>query len=355
MLHKTGVVGVSIRDDIVRVLQLTYTKGVATVFAFGAAPLPKGAVVNGNVEDPVRVGETVRAVCEHAAPHAVDVTRGAACALPESKTFLRIMSLPRMPDDQVASAVKWEMEGYVPLPIDDVYYDYQHVPVLENGEEMMSIVVVAAARSVVDSYIIALKHAGLHVRCIEADSTADARAVVRPDASGGQMVVFCGDTSSRLAIVVAGVPIFAVSVPVGYQTFVTDVTRDLGVSVQEAQRLIAADGIGSYIVNDPLFDAVAPSARVLSDEIRKSADFCLQTLAQCQNVTSVVLCGKGATIKGLRSFLVKETGIPMVIADPWQNVQRAQDVLPPLSRTEALDAVTVIGLSSRTLTYADFD
>ncbi len=357
MLRKTGVVGVSVRDDIVRVLQFSYTGNTVTVHAIGKAKIPENVIVNGTVESQERLGAVIRQACDSATPHSIEEGERAICALPESKTFVRIMSLPRMPDDQIASAVQWEMEGYVPLPLADVYYDWQHVPVLEHADDqLMSVVVVASARSVVDGYIDALEHGGLRAIAIEADSVADARALMcGSDSDGGRMILYCGDTSSRLAIIVGGVPIFAVSVPVGYRTFIVDVMRALNVSAQEAERIIVADGIGSYIVKDPLFDAVLPSIHTISDEVRKSADFCLQTLSQCKQVTSVLFCGKGAMIKGLRSFIVKESGLPVRMADPWQCIERDQRTLPPLSRTEALDAVTVIGLASRKLSYADFD
>ncbi len=355
MIQKKGVVGVSVRDDIVRVLQFAFVKGRAIIHAVATAPIPQNVMDHGTVVDHRRLGETIRQACDHAKPHAIAQQADVVCALPESKTFIRIMSLPRVPEDQIAVAMQWEMEGYIPMPVEDVYYDWQRVPVLEYDENKYAIVVVAAARTVVDGYIAALKYAQLRVVGIEADSIADARAVVDHGVQSGQMILFCGDISARLAIVINGVPIFSVSIPVGYQTLVMNIVRAFGVSVKEAQRMLAVDGIGSYIDEDPLFNAVFPSITTLSNEVRRSADFCLQALAQCRQVTSILLCGKGATIKGLRSFLVREVGIATYIADPWRNVDYMTETLPLLSRIEALDAVTAIGLASRKLYYEDFD
>ncbi len=355
MAHGKGVVGVYVRDDIVRILQFSFVKKRRIVHAMATVPIPQGIMDSGTVTDRERLGEVIRQACEYAQPHAIAPRTEAICALPESKTFIRIMSLPRVSEEQIAAAVQWEMEEYIPLPAEDVYYDWQRVPVLEHDEEQYAIVVVAAARTVVDGYIAALEYAQLRVVGIEADSIADARAVVDQDVQDGQMILFCGNTGSRLAIVVAGIPIFSVTVPVGYQTLIMNAVRAFGVSAKEAQRMIAADGIGSYIDRDPLFDAVLPSITALSSEVRKSANFCQQTLAQCKDVTSVLLCGKGATIKGLRSFLVREVGIAVYVADPWRNAVYADDALPPLSRMESLDAVTVIGLALRKLHYEDFD
>lgn len=353
---KTGVVGISVHDDDVRVLQFTQTHKGLIVHAAGRARLPRGIVDSGAVQDGERLSKAIKDACDHAVPNPIKAGARAACALPESKTFVRIMMMPQMPEEQVASAVQWEIEEYIPLPLTDVYYDFQRVPQLEKEKEQMAIVVVAAAHEVVDQYMTAIEGAGLVPVCIEADSIADARAVLAQDEmQGGNMVLFCGQNTSRLAIITEGVPIFAVSVPVGIASFEADVSRAFGVSTKEAKRMIAEDGIGSYITKDPLFEAIMPSLRSLSDEVRKSADFCLKALAQCEEVSSVALCGEGALIKGLRSYLVKETGLPIAIADPWRGVDMPEQALPPLSRTESLDAVTVIGLASRDIVYEDFN
>ncbi len=67
----------------------------------------------------------------------------------------------------------------------------------------------------------------------------------------------------------------------------------------------------------------------------------------------MVVFGIGATIKGLRAYLVKESRMKIVRAHPWQNANLGFKHLPPISRDESMDMFTLIGLSLNTVTYED--
>lgn len=354
---RKGIVGVSLRDDAVRVLQFKKTSAGRIVQSHNHTPLKKGVIVSGAIKDHDQLVIALRNACQTALPKPIIMTNAqVALALPEAKTFVRIITLPKMPQEQIAQAVRWEMEEYIPLPVEEVYFDWQCVTPTRKGEKEIPIAVVATARNVVDEYTAVIRDAGMAVVSVEPDSMAEARALVHgEDVQDGAMVITCGQSQSHLSIIVDGMPLFTVTVPVGTGTFAADIMRALNVTQKEADRILTTEGIGSYITHDPLFEAVAPGMRTLAQEMRKSADFCLQTLAQCRTVRIAFIAGRGATVKGLRAFLVKESGISVKIAQPWRYVQRNEKLIPPLSRTEALDAVVVIGLASRNITYADLN
>src|SRR4030042_99470 len=84
-------------------------------------------------------------------------TNKVICSLPETKAFLRIVSLPKMKEDEIKEAIKWEMEANIPLPIDQVYYDWQLLEKKISKEPNKSdILVVAVARKEGDHFIEAL-------------------------------------------------------------------------------------------------------------------------------------------------------------------------------------------------------
>lgn len=353
---KNSVVGIAIRDDGVQVVRLTRSSGGARVAGFGVAPLPAGAVTGGAVADSALLAEGIREACRRAMPEPVGEGVDAVVAIPETKTFIRIMSLPQLPQEQLREAVRWEMEGYIPLPIDDVYYDWraaETIPPQQKGH--VSVLVVAAARTVVDGYIAAVTDAGLRLVGIEPDSVADVRALAEPSwRDESVMILWIGATQSRLSIVIGAVPIFTVSIPVGMATVTADLERAFGIATPEARRILATDGIGSHILRDPVFQAVEPGIATLAEEIRRSGSFCIQSLQHCDGINRIVLCGAGASVRGLRAFLVRRTGLPVVCADPWRNAALDPGAVPPMDRAVATDAVTAIGLALRTFSYEDF-
>ncbi len=337
--HKSFV-GVMIREDSVSVIQFGRRRRGWYVQGFAQCPLREGVVQDGTISDLPTVRATVDQACRDATPHPIKPSAPAVVALPERKTFLRVMMVPHAAESQLSTTVQFEMENHIPLPPEEVYYDFQRIPALDTKTDI-AVVLLAASRQTVDTYRAAC--ASLRIVGVEADSTADARAIC--DKRKTQLLIMCGITQTRLTAVVSGIPVFSVSIPVGISTMQADVVRALGVTPEEANTLFTHQGIGSYIDRDPLFMALQPSLQSLADALRKSSAFCAKLTSQ--EMTTAVLYGKMALWRGLRAKLVAETGMRIAVADPWKCVHRQSSEIPVLNRSTALDNMTVIGCALR--------
>lgn len=90
-------------------------------------------------------------------------TKYVHASLPEQECFVKLA--PRDHD------IKKEIESNIPLPIREVYYDYQ----ITNQE----LFIVAAKKKAVDEQVALLKKAGLIIKSLEPESIAMARALVK--------------------------------------------------------------------------------------------------------------------------------------------------------------------------------
>jgi Tfp pilus assembly PilM family ATPase len=57
--------------------------------------------------------------------------------LPEARCFVRVIHVDNMPDAEIESAVPFEAESYIPIPIEQVYLDWMKI-----GEKERWIIVV---------------------------------------------------------------------------------------------------------------------------------------------------------------------------------------------------------------------
>src|SRR6266404_1696384 len=75
-------------------------------------------------------------------------------SLPESAVFTRNLKFPLLTDQEIASAVKWQAEDIIPIPLKDAIF--QHI-ILEKRETAqppeVSVLVVAAPRILVEKYV----------------------------------------------------------------------------------------------------------------------------------------------------------------------------------------------------------
>ena len=63
-------------------------------------------------------------------------TKNVVSALPQDQVFTQVITLPKLSEGELNSALKWEAEQYVPIPLDEVTLTHQILgTVNDNGKE----------------------------------------------------------------------------------------------------------------------------------------------------------------------------------------------------------------------------
>ncbi len=335
--------GLDLSDLSIKVVQLKKKGKYSEIVGMAQANIPQGTIVDSVIIKPEVVVEGI-----HKAVKAANIAiKDVYCSLPESKAFLRIISIPQMTQGEAAEAIKWEMEANIPMAIDQVYYDWQILPEeLHKTPEKMSILVVAIARTVVDQLMSVIEDAGLEVRGFEVESMAQSRSLLASGSSKTTMIVDIGDRRTSFLIVVGDVPVFTSSIPLSAETMTDVISKGLGVSYAEAEKVKFEHGIGSVLKNDHIFQAVKPVIQSFVQEINKSINFYLTGLKYSDSVDTIILCGGGARMKGLIPYLSRSLNRKIELGDPWANTTFKS--LPPVDREISAQYVTAIGLASQT-------
>ena len=108
-------------------LVLLHKKGKETVVkAFADVALPKGLMVNDEIVDAKTFEFLLKQALAKPNFGKFD-TSYAVVSLPESKSFVRVVQIPIMSETEAESAVPYEAESFIPLPIDQVYLDWQKI------------------------------------------------------------------------------------------------------------------------------------------------------------------------------------------------------------------------------------
>jgi len=265
--------------------------------------------------------------------------------LPETKAFLRIVSIPTMKEEEVREAIKWAMEANIPMPIEEVYYDWQILEQqFEKKSKNMNVLVVAVARTVVDQFVSVLEDAGLDIFGLEIESIAQARSLLNQKQKNTTLIIDIGDRRTSFLIAHDFVPSFTSSIPLSGESFTDAIAKAMGISQAEAEKVKIHYGIGSSLKNDHVFTAVRPVVDNLISEIKKSIDFYITGLQYSTTIDEVLLCGGGARTKGLASYIAQGLQHGVVLGDPWVNLSLEKNVVP-IGREEAVQFSTAIGLA----------
>lgn len=342
--------GLEISDDSIRMIQLDFDGGEEVLRSFSQVSIPHGVVVDGEIMDKSALGRAISDGLKKAKPRTFG-GHSVICSLPESKAFLRIISIPKMDERELGETIKWELEANIPMAIDQVYYDWQLIDdELMNGDQKrMNILVVAVARSVVDNMVEVLGKSGLTLVALETESIAQSRSLIDSKSKGKTSIVV--DISRRrtsFLISVGSTPCFTSSIPVSIQTIISNISKSFGVDAEESAKILAAYGIGSIVSQDAVFRALSPLMEELVSEIRRSIDFYVSDLKYSKSVDEVVLIGRGALLRGMSPFLSKELEMKVKVGNPWINVNTGNKI-PAIDFNESVEHGTSIGLGLRGL------
>ena len=96
---------------------------------YGVAPLPSGAVRDGEVADPDALGDAIKALfAEHKFPREVRI------GIANQKVAVRSIRLPRIENrDELEAAIRFSAQDHIPMPLDRAVLDWQVIPTV-NGE-----------------------------------------------------------------------------------------------------------------------------------------------------------------------------------------------------------------------------
>lgn len=345
-----GVCGLDLSDLSVKVVQIKNRGDEADPVSYGNVPIPQGSVVDGEIINKENVVQAIKTALEKAQPKKITAKK-VICSLPETKGFLRIINLPKMQEEEVSEAIKWEIEANIPLSIDQVYYDWQ---VLDKNfskeEEKMSVLVIAVSKKIEDQLLEVLDLCDLHPVGFEIESIAQARSLINEKKDQGKttLVIDLGDRRTSFFILLDGVPCFTSSIPLSAQALTGAISKALNLSIEEAENKKIEFGIGSDVKRDPIFIAVEPILENLVSEIERSVDFYVDGLQYSKSIDKVIMCGGGSKTKGIIPYLSKRIGMEIEKGDPWTNFSQGGDI-SLIEKEKTIQFSTAIGLALKGL------
>jgi len=337
-------------------LKIAYLKKKGKFFnlnSWGETEIKSGIIQDGEIKNEDALIKEIKKALEKIKGKKLNI-KNVIASLPEKKSFLEVIKMPKMDLEELKTAVFFEAENYIPLPIEKVYLDYQVVP--SEDKDILKILIAAVPKTIVDSYFSCLRKAGLTIRALEIESQSIARALMGKEyASKSVIIVDFGKSVTSLIICHGGFINFTSSVNIssGYLTKI--VADSLGIESKEAESLKIKYGLNKSTDKDAkkINDLIESSLVILKDQIRKYINY-YQGHNKNGKIDEILLCGRGSNLSGLAEFLFYELKIPTKIANPWINIlPKSLKEVPGLPYKESLGYTTALGLALKGLKEYD--
>lgn len=349
------IFGLDLSDMSIKILQLEKNGDSFRVKSFSSQDIPSGILEEGVVADKEKIVSIIKESLKKAVPKKIS-TKKVICSLPESKAFLRVLSIPNMDEESAKEAIKWEIEASIPLSVDQVYYDWQFIENIDeddSNKNKQSVLTVAVSKEVVDGLMDVFQSAGLEVYGLELESVASARSLIQDSPENKEdafLIVDLGARRTSFIVTKGNVPFFTSSIPFSSEGITDAISKDLGISREEAENMKISKGLEDCTNDRIILNSIEPLLENLTSEIEKTIDFYENMSEKEGSIKKIILSGGGANMKGLVAYLVKRLNREVEGGDPWINLNMKGE-LPPISRENSISYSTVVGLALRSCDY----
>ncbi len=342
---KIQAFGLDISDTSIKVMELTRQKGVLRRSGAASMLLYDKVIRNNVIINEARLAENIKAALSlgHIS------SRYAVCSIPEAKSFVRNLTLPPMTPAELDTAVSSELGQDIPIPVDQVYLDWQ---IIHESADKIELLVTASPKAYVDAMVESLKLAGVVPVAMELESQATARALIGPaDAARNILIVDLATMQTSFIIVEAGVIQYTSSVPIAGRALTENIARDFNIQPEAAEKIKQGAGLVAMVDGINIRASISPLLDNLAEEIKKILRFFTEREGN-KTIETIMLCGGTAALAGLADYLSEkintaESGPRVILGDPWVNINATAAEGGSINQLESLGFATVTGLALR--------
>ena len=359
--------GLDISDSSLKIAKLKKKDKFLDLAAFGESDIPEGIIKEGEIQNEAALVKIIKNTLSNLNGENL-ATNNIVTSLPEEKTFLEIIQMPKMTPEELKESIYLEAENHIPLSIEDVYLDFQVVTPLYNHLDHLDVLIVAVPKKTVDSYVSCFRKVPLQPKILEIESLSIARSLIKNISPYPLLLIDLGANKTSFIIFSGHSVKFTRSVTVSAKNITDDISKKLGVSFQEAEsikikfginqeyQLEAKKGVKMRAVSGRLLKIIDPLLSNLTSEIKKCIDYYQEHFSHehlppdssNKGISKVLLCGGGANLKGLPELLSLSLKIPVELGNPWVNILGSPlRKIPEISYEKSLTFTTVLGLALR--------
>ena len=341
------LIGVDISSTAVKMVELVDGgKGQPRVERYAIEPLPKDAVVDGNLTSVDAVSETLLRCWKRLGTS----TRYVALALPTAAVITKKITLPAsLREQEMEVQVESEANQYIPFALEEVNLDFQVIGPAPSSPDDVEVLLAASRKEKVEDRVAAAEVAELKpvVMDVEAYATQAAYELVTmqlPQGGAGQIIalVDVGASAMKVTITKDNQQLYAREQAFGGSQLTDEIMRAYGMGAEEAESLKRSgtppDNYESEILH--------PFIENMAQEVARALQFFF-TSTPYNEVNHIVLAGGSALIPGVAEIVSQRTNVNTILADPFAGMTISPRIRAKQLAADAPSLMVACGLALR--------
>lgn len=336
-------VGMDVSEVSLRYVELI-PKGKGFVLGkYGERSIPEGTIANGDIKDPETFRNVLLKVKKDAGLNFV------RASLSEAHAYFADMEIARVQKKELRDSIELQLEEHVPLPVSDVFFDYNIIEDVKNSS-FMRVGVAVVPKEPVTKYIETFSSAGLTLLSLEVDADALVRAIIPPESTETIMIIEMGRVKTGVYIVTGKAVRFTSELDMGTKTVAAQIEKELGMDSEKAKMLLA-ECYGDGQVAEEIVPALYAFYSAVKEDIEKHLAYWNMRQKRENGgksgeiIERVLLAGSQSSLVGLNEYLSSGLRQRIERANPWTNISRFREYIPEISSNDSLRFATAIGLA----------
>jgi type IV pilus assembly protein PilM len=308
------VVGLDIEPGYVAAVEAR--PGQVAVDRSAVVALPPGVVRDGEVVDVDTLASVLRELfSEH------KLGRRVRIGVANQRIVMRTLDLPPLKDDkEVTSAVAFQAQEHIPMPLDQAVLEHHTLGVVETSEGPRTrVVLVAARRDMIERLLDATRRAGLKPHGIDLSAFAMIRALHNPDKAGAVLYISVGGVTN-LAVATGTTCVFTRVLAHGTEAIAGELAERRGLTLEHAHAWLRHVGLlvpiddleGDSEIIVEARNVLTDGVRRIADDVRNSIDFHAMQEGAAE-VQQAVLTGPAVAIPGFSDHLAEQLAVPVEV------------------------------------------
>ncbi|OGE81582.1 MAG: hypothetical protein A3E98_04070 [Candidatus Doudnabacteria bacterium RIFCSPHIGHO2_12_FULL_48_11] len=281
-------------------------------------------------------------------------THKVIASLPNSVVFTSVIEMPKIPEDELGTAIEFEAKKYVPLPLEEVALSWSVIEERTKkitkdtkdtnlgsptGNTKTKVLLTAVPTAVVDNYIKVFHEAGLEPEALEIEALSLIRSLVGEDLNT-IVLIDVGAKNTSINLVDNGYLRLSKNLTVGGDTVTTSIAQSLSVNFARAEQFKKDFGLTSQ--NQQIPQVMRPILDIIKNETVQLINL---FESRGEKIDKVLLSGGGAKLPNLSEYF-STVGKPVSLAAPWSNVLYPPE-LKGLVEPLGLNLAVAAGLAMR--------
>lgn len=341
------LIGVDISSTSIKMVELVDAgKGQPKVERYAIEPLPKDAMLDGNLASLEAVAETLRRCWERLGTS----TRYIAMALPTSAVITKKITLPaNLREEEMEIQVESEANQYIPFALEEVNLDFQVIGPAPTNPDDVEVLLAASRKEKVEDCVAAAEVAQLKpvIMDVEAYATQAAYELVLrqlPGEGARQIValVDVGGSAMKVTIMKDDQQIYLREQAFGGSQLTEKIMQAYGMGQDEAENLKRSgtppDNYEAEILH--------PFIENLAQEVARAMQFFF-TSTPYNEVNHIVLAGGSALVPGVAELVGQRTNVNTVLANPFAGMAISPRIRAKQLAADAPSLMVACGLALR--------